>query len=167
MIMNLNEQNAILFRNSKSKKLNFLSKKMTGILVGLSRKFEMKITDLIQMDSIFLDSNASSQSSMFKEISDRISEKVKVSSSLILRRINEREKLGSTAIGEGIAIPHAKIKGIKKTFCFLFKLHNSIPYDDNNSESVDLIFVIVAPLNFNPNIYWLSQLFHLLSKRKK
>ena len=34
MIMNLNEQNAILFRNSKSKKLNFLSKKMTGILVG-------------------------------------------------------------------------------------------------------------------------------------
>ena len=37
----------------------------------------MKITDLIQMDSIFLDSNASSQSSMFKEISDRISERLK------------------------------------------------------------------------------------------
>ena len=89
----------------------------------------MKITDLIQMDSFFLDSNASSQSSMFKEISDRISEKVKVSL-LILSRINEREKLGSTAIGEGIAIPHAKIKGIKKTFC-CFLNYNSIPYDDN------------------------------------
>ena len=127
----------------------------------------MKITDLIQIDSIFLDSNASSQSSMFKEISDRISEKVKVSSNLILRRINEREKLGSTAIGEGIAIPHAKIKGIKKTFCFLFKLHNSIPYDDSNSESVDLIFVIVAPLEFqSEHLLALSTISSFIKKGK-
>ena len=127
----------------------------------------MKITDLIQIDSIFLDSNASSQSSMFKQISDKVSEKVKVSSNLILRKINEREKLGSTAIGEGIAIPHAKIKGIKKTFCFLFKLHKPIPYDDISSESVDLIFVIVAPLEFqSEHLLALSTISSFLKKGK-
>tara|TARA_B100001027_G_C16113834_1_gene261705 strand:+ start:103 stop:558 length:456 start_codon:yes stop_codon:yes gene_type:complete len=108
----------------------------------------MKITDLIKSDSIFFNSNASSQSSIFKEISNIISQKTKVSSNLILRKINEREKLGSTAIGEGIAIPHAKIKGIKKTLCFLFKLDNSITYDDSESRKVDLIFVIIAPPEF-------------------
>ena len=105
----------------------------------------MKITDLIQMDSIFLDSNASSQSSMFKEISDRISEKVKVSSSLILRRINEREKLGSTAIGEGIAIPHAKIPGLTRSHCGLAVNKKGIDFDSVDGELTKIIIVLLHP----------------------
>ena len=108
----------------------------------------MKISDLIGMDSIFLDVSGSSQSSIFKEISSKVSEKIKISANLILRRLNERERLGSTAVGEGIAIPHAKVKGINKTYCFLFKLNNSISYDDNDQKFVDIIFVIIAPLDF-------------------
>ena len=123
----------------------------------------MKITDLIQMDSIFLDSNASSQSSMFKEISDRISEKVEVSSNLILRRINEQEKLGSTAIGEGIAIHIPKLSAN----IFAFFLNYIILYDDNNSESepgfCDCCSIGISIRTFIGSL----PLFHLLSKKGK
>ena len=62
--------------------------------------------------------------------------------------MNEREKLGSTSVGNGIAIPHAKISGINKIYGFFFKLSNFVQFDNDVSKKVNLIFVIIAPLNY-------------------
>ncbi|MBH43588.1 MAG: hypothetical protein CMP25_02230, partial [Rickettsiales bacterium] len=73
----------------------------------------MKISDIIPLKNIFLDINATSKKALFKLISKKISIRFKIDQNEILDNLNQREKLGSTGIGNGIAIPHSKIKGIK------------------------------------------------------
>lgn len=108
----------------------------------------MKINDIISDNCIFLGIKANSQSSLFKEISLKISEIINIRPDLIQKKLNEREKLGSTSVGNGIAIPHAKIVGVKKIYGFFFKLIDSVEFDGDTSKKVDLIFVIIAPNDY-------------------
>lgn len=108
----------------------------------------MKINEIISDNCIFLGIKANSQSSLFKEISLKISEIINIRSDLIQKKLNEREKLGSTSVGNGIAIPHAKIVGVEKIYGFFFKLIDSVEFDGNTSKKVDLIFVIIAPNDY-------------------
>ena len=78
----------------------------------------MKISEIISENRIFFNIQVNSQSSLFKEISLKISNIIQIRPSLIQRKLNEREKLGSTSVGNGIAIPHAKISGINKIYGF-------------------------------------------------
>jgi len=103
----------------------------------------MKLSEIITKSCIFIDLKVSSKRALFKEISQMISQKTKLNVNDILEKLNEREKLGSTTIGDGVAIPHTKISGLKKVFSIFIKLKNSI--DFSSSDSCDLIFVIIAP----------------------
>ena len=108
----------------------------------------MKISEIISENRIFFNIQVNSQSSLFKEISLKISNIIQIRPSLIQRKLNEREKLGATSVGNGIAIPHAKISGINKIYGFFFKLSNFVQFDNDVSKKVNLIFVIIAPLNY-------------------
>lgn len=108
----------------------------------------MKINQIISDNCIFLGVKANSQSSLFKEISLKISEIINIRPELIQKKLNEREKLGSTSVGNGIAIPHAKIVGVNKIYGFFFKLIDSVEFDGDTSKKVDLIFVIIAPNDY-------------------
>lgn len=105
----------------------------------------MKITNIITKQNIFLELEVSSKKLLFKEISIIISKKENIKTNQILESLNEREKLGSTAIGNGIAIPHTKINGLKKIFSLFIKLNKPIDFSANDSKRVDLVFVIIAP----------------------
>ncbi|MCX8110352.1 MAG: PTS sugar transporter subunit IIA [Syntrophorhabdaceae bacterium] len=59
--------------------------------------------------------------------------------------IIEREKLGSTGIGEGIAIPHGKMKGIDGIICAIGKSRNGIEFDAIDNKPVNIIFLLLAP----------------------
>ena len=105
----------------------------------------MKITDIISIDKIFLNFEVTSKKVLFKKISQIISKKSGISQTNILENLNQREKLGTTGIGDGIALPHSKIKGLKKIFSLFIKLQNPIDFSSNDSKKVDIIFVIIAP----------------------
>ena len=105
----------------------------------------MKISEIISENRIFFNIQVNSQSSLFKEISLKISNIIQIRPSLIQRKLNEREKLGSTSVGNGIAIPHAKISGINKIYGFFFKLSNFVQFDNDVSKKVNLIFQIWLP----------------------
>jgi len=105
----------------------------------------MKITDIISNDNIFLNFEVSSKKILFKEISQIISKTSEISQAYILDNLNHREKLGTTGIGDGIALPHSKIKGLKKIFSLFIRLQNPIDFSANDSKKVDIIFVIIAP----------------------
>ena len=81
----------------------------------------MKITDILSKNNIFLNIDVTSKKLLFKEISQQISKKAKVGQNEILEKLNEREKLGTTAIGNGVAIPHMKIENLKQIFSLFFK----------------------------------------------
>lgn len=65
----------------------------------------------------------------------------------ILFALTEREQLGNTAIGNGIAIPHARIKGLKNSLCILISLEQPIDFGEENllEQQADLIFALLVP----------------------
>ena len=105
----------------------------------------MKITDIISLNKIFLNFEVTSKKILFKEISQIISKNSDLTQTSILDNLIQREKLGTTGIGDGIALPHSKIKGIKKIFSLFIRLQNPIDFSAKNKKKVDIIFVIIAP----------------------
>ena len=63
----------------------------------------------------------------------------------IYERLLNRERMGSTGIGEGIAIPHCRLKQCDKTFGVLLQLENPIDFDSIDQKPVDLIFALLVP----------------------
>ena len=107
----------------------------------------MKLSEFIFKNSIFLDVQADSQKNIFKTLGNIFSKKNKNLSSLIINKLNERERLGSTSVGNGIAIPHTKVEGIKETQVIFLKLKNGVDFSASDGRKIDLVFSIIAPEN--------------------
>ena len=105
----------------------------------------MKINNFIDQDSILLDLKSSSKRQTLKELSKRIADTRNLSERVIFDVLLEREKLGSTGIGHGIAIPHGKLKGLDKICGCFVKLNEPIDFDSIDGKPVDLIFLLLAP----------------------
>lgn len=67
--------------------------------------------------------------------------------SLVLERLDEREKLGSTGFGRGVAIPHARLPGLKRPVAALIKLDRPVDFDAADGLPVDLVFGLLSPEN--------------------
>ena len=76
----------------------------------------MKLNEFIKKKSIYIDIDFDSKKTLFKEIGKIIEKQNKINSVKIIEKLNEREMLGSTGVGEGVAIPHAKVHGLTKGF---------------------------------------------------
>ena len=63
----------------------------------------------------------------------------------IFDKLNERENLGSTGMGDGVAIPHARLKGLDRVYALFFSLDEGIDFDAVDDKPVDLAFVLLAP----------------------
>jgi PTS system nitrogen regulatory IIA component len=107
----------------------------------------MKLSEFIYKNSILIDVQADSQKNVFKILGNTFSKKNKDLSSLIIEKLNERERLGSTSVGNGIAIPHTKVDGIKETQVIFLKLKSGVDFSAPDGKKIDLIFSIIAPEN--------------------
>lgn len=63
----------------------------------------------------------------------------------IFDKLNERENLGSTGMGDGVAIPHARFKGLDRVYAMFVSLDDAIDFDAVDSKPVDMAFVLLAP----------------------
>ena len=63
----------------------------------------------------------------------------------ILEALLQRERLGSTAIGNGIAIPHARLQGLSDIACYVARLESPVPFHAEDKQPVDLLFMILVP----------------------
>ena len=107
----------------------------------------MKLVEFIALDSIFVDVDVDSKKNLFKLVSNVFAKDDLEESSKIIEKLNERERLGSTGVGNGIAIPHSKISLINKTKVLFLKLKSAIDFSAPDKKDVDLVFVILAPKN--------------------
>ena len=82
---------------------------------------------------------------LFKQISSIVYKNDLQKSSTIIEKLNERERLGSTGVGNGVAIPHSKINTIKKVKVIFLKLKSAIDFSASDKINVDIVFVILAP----------------------
>jgi nitrogen PTS system EIIA component len=108
----------------------------------------MLISDLLSKESIRFDVQSSSKKRLLEIISEQLARN---SDDLSAREIFEslcaRERLGSTGLGKGVAIPHGRVKGNRSIQASFIRLKKPLPFDSADGEPVDLLFAMTVPEN--------------------
>jgi PTS system nitrogen regulatory IIA component len=106
----------------------------------------MKIVDLLNPAAIVADLKASDKRTALEELADAV---VTVDTSLdrseIIKVLQERERLGSTGIGDGVAIPHGKLKAIDKLLISFGRSPSGVEFDSMDGKPAKLFFLLLAP----------------------
>ena len=108
----------------------------------------MKITDILKKENIITDLICSDKESVLQEISSFLEKNgaIKNKETLLLA-LTEREKLGSTGIGENIAIPHAKMEEIDHIITLFGRSQKGIEFESLDKKPVHFICLVIAPAN--------------------
>jgi PTS system nitrogen regulatory IIA component len=108
----------------------------------------MKITDILDEASIIQDLRSTSKKGVLEELSDVLVEGGKLPDrDKVVEVLLDREKLGSTGIGDGIAIPHGKMKGIEDLVTSFGRSTKGINFESIDNKPTHLFFLLVAPEN--------------------
>lgn len=103
------------------------------------------ITDLLKAENVIADYETNSRKRLFEHAGQLFQASAGISANEVFDSLLSREKLGSTALGYGIAIPHGRIKGLKETSCAFIRLKQPIDFDAPDGMPVDLVFILLAP----------------------
>jgi PTS system nitrogen regulatory IIA component len=105
----------------------------------------MDLSDLLAPGGIYPAFEATSKKQALQELAARASEVTHVDQRLIYDTLLQRERLGSTGLGRGIAVPHVKLNGLPGIVCLFARLVKPIDFESQDDEPVDLIFLLLAP----------------------
>lgn len=103
------------------------------------------IAQLLSGDDVVVGLDASSKKRVFEQAGLLFENRHGLSRSVIYDALFAREKMGSTGLGLGIAIPHGRIKGLKEARGAFFRLATPVPFDAPDGQPVDLVFVLLVP----------------------
>ena len=107
----------------------------------------MKMYDILSKSAIKTRVKTANKKQLLQDIANMASEHVGVPNMDISKSLQQREILGPTGIGNGVAIPHIKVRGLTKIFGFFSSLERPIDFESADKQPVDLIFTILAPEN--------------------
>ncbi len=107
----------------------------------------MNIQDFLSADDVMIDVAAANKQKLLVEFANKAGRRLRLSPDAILTELSKREELGSTGLGDGVAIPHARFNQIDKPFGTLFRLQQSIEFDALDGKPVDVVFLLLLPEN--------------------
>jgi PTS system nitrogen regulatory IIA component len=107
----------------------------------------MLISEIITQKLVLSLNNISSKKRLFQEIATHMAMNSSVNPETIVTALQDREQLGPTGMGNGIAIPHARIDNISSIKGMFIRLEKPINFDSMDKQKVDLIFSILAPID--------------------
>lgn len=105
----------------------------------------MDLSDLIEVPAIMPALKANSKKQLLQLLSERASTITGIPEREIFDTILQRERLGSTGVGNGIAIPHGKLAGVKQISGVFARLETPIDFEALDDQPVDLVFLLLAP----------------------
>ncbi len=105
----------------------------------------MSITSLLSADRIFTQADITSKKRLLEYISKQAADQLELPQNTIFNKLLERERLGSTGLGQGFAVPHARLSDLQQAHACFVKLDKAINYDAMDQQPVDLIFVLFIP----------------------
>jgi nitrogen PTS system EIIA component len=106
----------------------------------------IEIADILAPDGVVLDlKTCSSKRQVLKELASHAAAAVEVDPQRLLEALMERERLGTTAIGHGIAIPHARMPELKRLVGLFARLDEPVDFEALDDQPSDLIFLLLAP----------------------
>lgn len=126
-----------------------------------------QIASLLPPDNVVADLDASSKKRVFEQVGILFENQQGIARSTVYDALFAREKLGSTGLGQGIAIPHGRIKGLKTPVGAFVRLQTAVQFDAPDGKPVGLIFVLLVPEAANEHhLQLLSELAQIFSDRE-
>lgn len=105
----------------------------------------MEIADLLSPDAVLAHVKATTKKQVLQEMAHKAALLTQLPERRIFETLVEREKLGSTGMGQGIAIPHGRVAGVEKMTGLFAQLDHSVDFDSMDDQPVDLVFLLLAP----------------------
>ena len=105
----------------------------------------MHLAEIIDAQSVLPNLKAQGKKQLLQELAHAAGERLAVDHHLIFETLLQREKLGSTGLGHGIAIPHGKIPGLTRVYGLFARLAQPVDFDAIDGEPVDIAFLLLAP----------------------
>lgn len=132
----------------------------------------MFLSDVLQEENVLADLSAKDKRGIIEEMADALARSHKsIDRTALVQVLLEREKLGSTGIGEGVAIPHGKLAGLERPVIAFGRSRKGVNFEAIDEQPADLFFLLVAPENASGvHLQLLAKIARLLgssSVRKK
>jgi PTS system nitrogen regulatory IIA component len=105
----------------------------------------MHLTEFLDFDAIKPALPAGNKRALLQQLASLAGQRLGIASAAILETVSEREKLGSTGFGQGVAIPHGKVEGLSQIYCLFARLSDPVRYKAIDSVPVDLVFLLLSP----------------------
>lgn len=105
----------------------------------------MQISDILSPESVVSNLKVTSKKQALQELSKRISDLAELEDRDVFEILLDREKLGTTGVGNGIAIPHGKMENLDKLQGLFARLERPVEFESIDERPVDLIFLLLAP----------------------
>lgn len=103
------------------------------------------IAPLLSPDNVLVDLDASSKKRVFEQAGLIFENNQSIGRSVVFDSLFARERLGSTGLGQGVAIPHGRIKGLKEAIGGMMRLATPVQFDAPDGKPVTLLFVLLVP----------------------
>jgi nitrogen PTS system EIIA component len=103
------------------------------------------ISKILPLENVILDPESTSKKRVFERVGILFENQLQIARSEVFDSLFAREKLGSTGLGQGVAIPHGRVKGLRDAAAAFFKVQSPIPFDAPDGQPVNLIFVLLVP----------------------
>ncbi len=104
----------------------------------------MKIIDILSKQSIVVDGEYGSKRQLLEQLAGVAAKQTGIDERIVFDALLERERLGTTGVGRGVALPHTRLAGLDKIFCAFVK-SEPIGFDAVDGKPVDLVFLLLAP----------------------
>jgi PTS system nitrogen regulatory IIA component len=105
----------------------------------------MQLSEFLDFDAIKPAMPSANKRGLLQHLAQLSGQRTGLDPNEILSSLVERERLGSTGFGHGVAIPHGKVEGLKQIYCLFARLPEAIDYQAIDGERVDLVFLLLSP----------------------
>jgi PTS system nitrogen regulatory IIA component len=124
------------------------------------------LSRLLPVANVMLDLDATSKKRVFEHAGLTFENNQQIPRGEVFDSLFAREKLGSTGLGQGVAIPHGRVKGMKDAVGAFLRLSNAVPFDAPDAKPVNLVFVLLVPERATDlHLQILSELAQLFSDK--
>ena len=105
----------------------------------------MHLSEFLDFDAIKTGLPGGNKRSLLQQLSNLAAQRLDADQAAILASLSEREQLGSTGFGHGVAIPHGKIDGLNRIYCLFARIAEPVDYKAIDGQPVDLVFLLLSP----------------------
>jgi PTS system nitrogen regulatory IIA component len=107
----------------------------------------MQLADFLDFDAIRTGFPGGNKRSLLQQLANLAAQRLSMDAATLHGSLNEREQLGSTGFGQGVAIPHGKIEGLSRIYGLFVRLGEPVQYKAIDGRPVDLVFLLLSPVD--------------------